>query len=454
MVQLAVALRAAGLMIGGMAIVNLLGLLLFNIVLPVVHLYTPKILRDLVALLGYLGVGMWLMRQGGMSLSSIVTTSAVLTAVIGFSLQDTLGNIMGGLALQMERSINEGDWVRIGAVEGQVKEIRWRHTAIETRNWDTVVIPNSMLMKGEVMILGRRTGQPQQHRMWVYFNVDFRVSPADVIATVEKALCAEPIPNVAQNPAPNCITWEYKDSYIQYAVRYWLTDMLKDDPTNSEVRMRVFYALKRADIPLSIPAQALFVTPETHERKEEQMEREVAHRVRSLSRVELFHTMKEEELRKLAQRLTVAPFTKGEPMTRQGAKAHWLYIITRGSGEVLITAEGGLRKTVAQLKAGDFFGEIGMMTGSTRTATVMALEPTECYRLDKDSFHDILNGRPEIAEFISHVLARRSVELEAIRDNLDAEARERRLRPAQQDIFARMANLFGLGTTAKGANAN
>ena len=452
--QLAVAVQTTGLMIGGIAIVNVLNLFLFNVVLPSVRIYTPKILRDVVALLAYVGVGMWLMHKGGMSLSSIVTTSAVLTAVIGFSLQDTLGNIMGGLALQMERSINEGDWVRIGQVEGQVKEIRWRHTALETRNWDTVVIPNSVLMKGEVMILGRRTGQPQQHRMWVYFNVDFRVSPADVIATVENALRAEPIPNVAADPPPNCITWEYKDSYIQYAVRYWLTDMLKDDPTNSEVRLRIFYALKRADIPMSIPAQALFVTPETHERKEEHFEREIARRVQTLSHVELFHLMNPDELRKLAQRLTVAPFTKGEPMTRQGAQAHWLYVITRGSGEVLITAHGGLRKTVAQLSKGDFFGEMGMMTGSVRSATVLALEPTECYRLDKEAFQDILRARPEIAESISHVLARRSVELEAVRDNLDAEASARRLKPAQEDIFERISRLFGLGTQAKGAGVN
>lgn len=453
--QMAVALRAAGLMIGGVAIVNLLALFFFNVLLPSVRVYTPKILRDLVSLGGYIGVAMWLMRQGGMSLSSIVTTSAVLTAVIGFSLQDTLGNIMGGLALQMEKTINEGDWVQVGTLQGKVKDIRWRHTAIETRNWDTVVIPNSMLMKGEVMILGRRTGQPVQHRMWVYFNVDFRVSPTDVINTVETALRSEPIPNVAQDPPPNCITWEYKDSYISYAVRYWLTDLMKDDPTNSEIRVRIYHALKRANIPLSIPAQALFITPETHEHKEEHMEREIAHRMQTLARVELFRTMTHDELRKLAERLTVAPFVTGEAMTRQGAQAHWLYVITKGSGEVFITADGGLRKTVSTLKTGDFFGEVGMMTGSVRTATVLALEPTECYRLDKEAFQDILLARPEIAESISHVIARRTVELEAVRDNLDAEARAQRLKPAQEDIFARMAHLFGLGpATAKVAKAN
>ena len=454
MPELASALRVTALLIGGIAIVNLLRLLLFCVLLPSVRVMAPKILGDLVALVGYIGVAMWLMHDRGMSISSIVTTSAVLTAVIGFSLQDTLGNIMGGLALQMERSINEGDWVRIGQVEGKVKEISWRHTAIETRNWDTIVIPNSMLMKGEVMILGRRTGQPIQHRMWAYFNVDFRIPPADVISAVEGALRAEPIPNVAQDPPPNCITWEFKESYIQYAVRYWLTDLSKDDPTNSEIRMRIYYALKRADIPLSIPAHALFVTNETIERKGEHMERETAHRIQTLSRVELFRTMNGEELRKLAQRLTVAPFAAGEPMTRQGAQAHWLYVITRGSGEVMISSEGGLRKTVAQLKAGDFFGEMGMMTGSVRSATVLALEPTECFRLDKNAFQDILLARPEIAEAISHVLARRRVELEAVRDNLDAETRSQRLKPAQEDIFKRMAHLFGLGTGAKGAKAN
>src|SRR5689334_22140500 len=179
------AVRFAGLMIGGIAIVNLLSLLLFDVVLPLVRLHTPRILRDLLVALGYIGVAFWLLSNvAGMSLSGIVTTSAILTAVIGFSLQDTLGNIMGGLALQMERTIDTGDWVRVGQVEGRVKEIRWRHTSIETRNWDTVVIPNSVLMKSEVTILGRRFGQPMQHRMWVYFNVDFRISPTEVIAAV------------------------------------------------------------------------------------------------------------------------------------------------------------------------------------------------------------------------------------------------------------------------------
>ena len=142
----------------------------------------------------YIGVGFALLAHNGVSFTGLITTSAILTAVIGFSLQDTLGNIMGGLALQMEKTINVGDWVRVDQQVGRVKEIRWRHTALETRNWDTLVIPNSILMKGQVLVLGRRTGQPVLHRQWVYFNVDFRIAPTEVISAVNDALQAEPIP--------------------------------------------------------------------------------------------------------------------------------------------------------------------------------------------------------------------------------------------------------------------
>ena len=450
----AVGLENAGLIIGGVALVNLISLFFFDVALPVVRLHTPRILRDLVVALGYLGIFIWMQLRGGVSLSGVVTTSAVITAVIGFSLQDTLGNIMGGLALQMEKTINTGDWIQVGQLQGQVKEIRWRHTAIETRNWDTLIIPNSVLMKGEVMVLGRRAGLPLQHRMWVYFSVDYRIPPTEVISVVEDALRAEPVPGVASDPPANCITWEYKDSYMNYAVRYWLTDLRNDDPTNSAVRVRVYFALKRAGIPLSIPAHTLFVNEETSERLDQHQQRELQRRTTALRHVELFHSMNEEELRTLAGRARYAPFTHGEAMTRQGAEAHWLYVITRGAGDVIISDKTGVRKKVASLKSGDFFGEIGMMTGSVRTATVLATEDTDCFRLDKEAFQDILAKRPEIAEHISHVLARRTVELEAVRDNLDAEARSRRLAPAQQDILSRIVKLFGLRGSAAKSGAN
>src|SRR5205814_7697525 len=244
------------------AFVNVASVLLFDVLLSSLRLSPPRILRDLLLAIAYVIVGITLLSIPHVDITGIVATSAVLTAVIGLSFQDTLGNMMGGMALQLERAFGVGDWIKVDGQEGIVKEIRWRHTAIETRNWDTIVIPNSALMKSQVTVLGRRAGQPRQHRQWVYFDVDFRYSPTQVIETVETALRAEPIDSVAAQPPPNCVLMDFKESYCSYAVRYWLTDLAVDDPTNSVVRTRIYFALNRANIPLSIPAHSLFLTEE------------------------------------------------------------------------------------------------------------------------------------------------------------------------------------------------
>jgi len=290
-------LRWVTLLAESIAIINLLSVFVFDVALNAVHIRPPRILRDLLLASAYMVIAFLLLSRSGFDLTGIVATSAVITAVIGFSLADTLGNIMGGMALQMEHTINVGDWVRIDQVEGRVKEIRWRQTSIETRDWDTVVFPNSFLMRGRVTLLGHRTGEPRQHRQWVYFNVDFRYPPTDVIRIVDTALCAEPIKNVAQRPAPHCLVIDFKDSYSAYAVRYWLTDMAQTDPTDSLVRSRIYSALRRAGIPLSIPARSIFVTEETEKRRERKRGEEINRRIDALKRVELFSELTDEERR-------------------------------------------------------------------------------------------------------------------------------------------------------------
>ena len=131
-------------------------------------------------------------------------------------------------------------------------------------------------------------------------------------------------------------------------------------------------------------------------------------------------------------------------MTRQGAEAHWLYIIRGGEADVRFTGEDGLTKKVASLGGGDFFGEMGLMTGAPRTATVFARTDVECYRLDKESFKDILRRRPEIAEDISRVLARRRAELDAVREGLSEEAMRQRMTNHQGDLLRRIRNFFSL----------
>lgn len=437
-------IRLISLFLQSIATINLIGVLIFALALRAIRIITPLIMHDLVLALAYIITGITLLSRSGVDLAGVVATSAVITAVIGFSLQDTLGNIMGGMALQMERTISVGDWIRVDQNEGRVKEIRWRQTSIETRNWDTIVIPNSVLMKGQVTLLGRRAGAPRQHRQWVYFNVDFRFAPTEVIQAVEAALRAEHIPNVADDPLPHCLIVDFKDSYAAYAARYWLTDMALTDPTDSIVRSRIYSALRRADIPLSIPARTLFVTEEDEMRRERKHHEEIDRRVVALRHIGLFHELTGEELNKLAKGLRAAPFVRGEAMTKQGAQAHWLYLVVEGEAEVLITIDGKSEK-VATLKAGDYFGERGLMTGEPRSATVVALTDVKCYRLDKDAFKDILHSRPELAEDISCTLARRQVELQAIREELNEEVKRQRMHKAQHEFLHNIREFFRLG---------
>jgi small-conductance mechanosensitive channel len=424
------------------SLINLGSLFLFDVLLSAAHLLVPRILRDTTMLFAYAVAGLWLLSSRGVDLRGIIATSAILTAVIGLSLQDTLGNIMAGLALQMEHLIQVGDFVKIDQHIGKVKEIRWRQTTIETRNWDTVVVPNSTLMKGEVVIYGRRQNEPLQSRRWIYFNVDFSYSPTEVIERVNEALRSAPIENIADNPQINTILMDFKDSYCQYAVRYWLTDLAVDDPTDSIVRVRIYYALKRASIPFSIPSQERRIVRETRKRHAREKKQEMESRLEALHRVELFNTMTEEELLSLASCLRYAPFSRGEVLTHQGAEAHWLYIITNGRVAVRVSLNGTIEKEVAQLQAGKFFGEMSLMTGERRSATVIALEDVECYRLDKDAFQGILSARPEIAEDISSILAKRRVELEAVVDGLDVESNQSRMDATQSHILGLIRNFF------------
>ena len=158
----------------------------------------------------------------------------------------------------------------------------------------------------------------------------------------------------------------------------------------------------------------------------------------------MFQALTDEERRALAGRLRVAPFVRGEAITRQGAEAHWLYLITRGDAEVRISVDGNLTEQVATLHQGGFFGEMGMMTGEPRSATVIALTDVECYRVDKEAFNDILKQRPEIAEDISEQLARRRVELDAAREDLNEEAMQARMRHHQGDFLNRIRHFFSL----------
>jgi small-conductance mechanosensitive channel/CRP-like cAMP-binding protein len=418
--------------------------LLFHIALPRLGVTIPRILADIVTAVGVAVALIIVGQRAGFSVAGLITTSAVLTAVIGFALQDTLGNIMGGLALQLDNSVRVGDWITLGPGQpsGRVTEIRWRYTAIETRTWDTIIIPNGVLTKSQVTVIGRRTHEPSQQRRQIEFFVDFRTPPTEVIHVVERALQGSAIPNVADTPPPQVLFYGVKESTAQYLVRFWIKDIAIDDPPESDVRVRVWFATRRAGIPLAIPASAVFLTTESDERTRRKGEEERADRMSALRGVDLFRSLPETTARTLAEEMNAMPFCNGEAITNEGAREDDLYILVSGTAAVRIGKDAEQRE-VARLAAGAFFGEMSLMTGETRTATVVALEDVVCYRIGKPTFERILHERPEIAEQIAELLADRKEALTAAKDERE-DLRRRRLDTAKRDLLGRIRGFFGL----------
>ncbi|MFA7399400.1 MAG: mechanosensitive ion channel family protein, partial [Sideroxydans sp.] len=358
----------------GIAIIRLLGQFVFRLVLPAVKLTPPRITEDLFVIVAYVAWFMVRLRYAGLDLSSILATSAVITAVIAFAMQDTLGNILGGLALQLDNSIEVGDWIKVDDISGKVVDIRWRSTLVETRNWETVVFPNSQLMKNKFLVLGRRTDEPVQWRRWVWFNVGLDISPSRVISVVETAILNTDIANVAKNPQPNCVLMDMDNKgYARYAIRYWLIDLAPDDPTDGAIRWHIMTALQRAGLKLALEEKSIHITKENEKYDEAIHQREVMLRIKTLRRVELFSAMTDAELKALAERLRYSPFSRGNIITQQGdERSHWLYIIINGEADVFLSAPDGGKRLINTLGKGSFFGEMALLTGAPRRASVLA----------------------------------------------------------------------------------
>jgi CRP-like cAMP-binding protein len=182
---------------------------------------------------------------------------------------------------------------------------------------------------------------------------------------------------------------------------------------------------------------------ENEKQSQAEQTREMVLRLKALRQVDIFAHLQEGELLRVAERLVFTPFAPGDVMTRQGADAHWLYLLVQGEARVVFEDAAG-QHPVSQLHEGTVFGERGMMLGERRSATVTAIGDVKCYRLDRTAFEDIIRSRPQMAEDISRILALREVELQNVRQSLDAEARASELTRRHGEILGRIRAFFAL----------
>jgi small-conductance mechanosensitive channel/CRP-like cAMP-binding protein len=439
--RVAQALSAIAVLGIGAVVIRLLGILLFRSALAWLGYQPPRIVEDLTTTAAAAAWLLFWLTGAGLDLTGLVATSAVITAVLAFSMQDTLGNILGGVVLQLDDSVRIGEWVTVDGVSGQVVDVRWRHTAIETRDRETVIIPNGWLVKNRFSIVGSRRDASSVSRRWVYFNLELATAPAQVCEVLEDSVRLADIPNVVSEPPPSAVLMEVGQGYGKYALRFWIADPRPDDPTDSSVRLHALAALARHRIALAVTREERLITKENEARQKALRADEVSKRAQALAQVDLFRSLSEDERTALADNMVIAPFIHGDTITRQGAIAHWLYLIAEGEVEIW-SEHDGQRTRVATLGSGSVFGEMGLMTGEPRRASVIAKSDAVCLRLDKAGFEAVLRSRPDIAGDISNVIAERMQQLDSAHQAISGRSSE--TASTSDAIRGRIRRFFGL----------
>ncbi len=341
----------------------------------------------------------------GVKIESLLTTSALLTAVLGFALQDTLGNLFAGLALQAQRPFSVGDWIKVeggSGAAGKVLEINWRATKVVTLDQVEVSYPNAVLAKTPVTNFSLPT---EASRRNVYLHAGYQHAPDRVCEVLFAA--AEATDGVLAAPPASVVVSAFEGQGIQYWVRYFIDDWAKRDVIDHRVWTRLWYALEREGIAIPFPTQSLYlheVSDETHDRARERL---VSERLTALGAVDFLDPLQEDDRKRLAEQLRVRRYAPGETILRQGNPGESFFLIHRGDVSVHVTGPDGDSNEVARLGAGQFFGEMSLMTGDLRAATVRAESRAELYEIGREGFGAGVRGHEEVSEEVGAILAER-----------------------------------------------
>lgn len=363
-------------------------------------------------------------------LAALFTTSTILGVIIGLALQDTLGNLFSGLAIQADQPFQIGDVISIPAKgEGVIENISWRGVKIRTYQNKLLVISNSVLGKESVEVAPR----DNLNARLVFFNTLYAHSPAKTIQIVREVV--RQVENVSQKIRPVVRVRNLGESGLDFEIKYWLEDYAKYNDTDALIRQRVWYAFQREKIEFAYPTRTLHVETKTQDNVFVEPRSEIFER---FSNVPIFAPLSDEETGKLAESSRVRVFAPGEKIVRQGQQGNSMFVIHRGA--VTVEAkEDGVAKTLQNLREGDFFGEMGLLTGEPRIATVIAKEETEVLEIDNLCLKPIFEDNPDLVKALSGIVEERRAGL----DELEAESTERKT-DDKTSVFDSIKKFFGL----------
>lgn len=384
------------------------------------RVHAPMLLREIVSIGLYLILFAWAISTVfNYKVVGFLTGGAVLAAVLGLALQETLGNLFAGMALHLEDSFAPGDVIHAGEYFGTVEAVRWRGTRLRTFNNSIVIVPNSVLARERVEIFPRTNLNARV----LQIGIDYNAPPATVLNILVQA--ASNIEGVAHEIPAFARVGNFGDSAVIYEIKYHMYDYSQRDRIDADIRKAVWYALRRHAISIPFPIRSLhrYRPPEPQQQPDAG---EILHR---LALVDLLSPLSGEAQQAIAAAARVHTFSKGETILRHGAVGDSMFIVHEGM--VSVRVDG---REVARLKPGEFFGEMALLTGERRTADIIALSDVVAVEIAKNALEPVLHDHPELAAAISARVMER-------RDTLDArEVAD----DANQSVLSRIRAWFGL----------
>ncbi|WP_247878282.1 mechanosensitive ion channel family protein [Azospirillum sp. TSO22-1] len=398
----------------------------------------PRLLADLLRALIY-GAALFAILGSVLDqpVTGLLATSGVLIAVLGFALRNMIADIFSGIALNIERPYRIGDWIELApGVAGQVDEINWRATRLITTEGTAVIVPNGVAAGSRFVNFSRPgTG----FRAAVPITLDEEVPVARAKRVLLSALvCAD---GVLAEPRPDVLVESIGANGIVYQARFWVADYGRLSACRDAVASTILQHLGRAGIELAHPKQDVRAhRPQPRTRVPGTLRRSL------MRQLELFSAFRDEEIEELAQALNRLELPAGTVAVRQGEAGSSLFIVAEGVLDVRMQSDGqqeGRASLLDRMRPGDVFGEMSLLTGQPRSASVVANTDAVVYELDKDHLDPVLRRRPELATQLAELMAQRQS-----RNSLQRQAEGAAgLAPAvaaPHDLLARLRGFFKL----------
>lgn len=336
----------------------------------------------------------------GKPMTALVATSTVLIGIAGFAVRTLIADFFSGIVLGMERPFSIGDWLQIdpGCIVGRVVEFNWRSTRIISTEDVTTIIPNSHL----VSFPFKNFSVP-----YSYFRDEIRIPLGYEVTTHQGQRillsAVNQIDEIANLPVrPSVTIAEYDNRGVVWILQYWIPDRSRLNALRFMVHQNILRNLHFAGLHIPVPVEDVRL------RRDSLAGRDSSGRiVHLLGQSSLFAELTFDELENLASGAMQRICHANEPILTQGHAGSSLFILNEGLLAVWVSGPNGVEQQVAFIHPGEFFGELSLMTGAPRGATVIPVTDCLITEIGKDVMHEILTARPVLAESISLALADR-----------------------------------------------